>query len=83
MCLNQLDPEENEWVNTIESLRKNLAAENRKISFVFCGAGVPNRELSEGLMDLGQVIASPMRHIAQTMSKGRLGALVLFHLTLI
>lgn len=77
---NKLTPEEQAWIDQIESLRQELNNSTTEISIVDYGAGLPNLHPADEVMHQGRVTTRSVGEVCQTNSKSRSWSLLLFQL---
>lgn len=77
---NKLMPEEQAWIDQIESLRQELNNSTTEISIVDYGAGLPNLHPADEVAHQGRVTTRSVGEVCQTNSKSRSWSLLLFQL---
>lgn len=73
-----LSKEEKEWVEKIESLRRDIYKSQDRVRLVDYGAGLDREGLSKEEMEKGTTIKDRLGHVALTCSKSSFWSLLLF-----
>lgn len=77
---NEATQEEKEWVDRIESLRRELESNNTEIQFTDYGAGKPDLNLSDREMHSGRIITSTIANVCRHASTDYFWSFLLFKL---
>jgi hypothetical protein len=77
---NDIDPAEQAWIDSIESLRDEMNSSSEKIAIEDFGAGSPDDGLTESEMYEGKVIEKTVGAVCRSASRSYLWSVLLFKL---